>query len=168
MQINSKEANFSRTWAEYKLGFGDANSTEFWLGLEKVHQMTKSRSYSLEILLKRDDGTRTTVYYNTFAVGDEHSKYNLSIGDYDPRGSGLPADFSNYNGYRFTTYDQDNDDYGTNCAINYANTGWWYNKCFSWIHLNYWRTSEYIAYYQSSANGTAQETQMTLISKFTN
>jgi len=34
-----------------------------------------------------------------------------------------------HDGQKFTTYDQDNDDYGTNCADNRGG-GWWYNNCF--------------------------------------
>lgn len=33
-----------------------------------------------------------------------------------------------HNNLRFTTKDQDNDNYGENCAVNFAGA-WWYNKC---------------------------------------
>jgi len=36
----------------------------------------------------------------------------------------------NLNGEQFTTRDQDNDHYHTNCAIEFSG-GWWYNKCQS-------------------------------------
>ena len=32
--------DFSITWADYKFGFGSLNN-EFWLGNEKIHQLTK-------------------------------------------------------------------------------------------------------------------------------
>ena len=98
IQRNAKNANFSRTWAEYKSGFGDVNTKEFWLGLEEMHQLTKTGKYGVEILLKGDDGTQTFLNYNSFVVGDESSKYALSVGTFGDRGSGLPDAFDYHKG----------------------------------------------------------------------
>ena len=38
----------NQTWAVYKAGHGDIMSN-FWLGLEAVHQLTTSATYSLRI-----------------------------------------------------------------------------------------------------------------------
>jgi len=32
--------NFNRSWAEYKLGFGDIRTSEFWIGNENIHLYT--------------------------------------------------------------------------------------------------------------------------------
>ena len=36
--------DFYRPWNDYKYGFGDLK-TEFWLGNEKIHQLTNQRKY---------------------------------------------------------------------------------------------------------------------------
>ena len=164
IQRNAKDANFARTWDDYKLGFGDVNTKEFWLGLEKMHQLTKTRKYGVEILLKRDDGTHTYLNYYSFVVGDERSKYELSIDGFDDRGSGLPDRFKFHNGIKFTTMDQDNDIYSKNCATTHA-VGWWYTNCYS-VNLNRWNPERSTIPYLDSSTGDKepQETKMTLIS----
>jgi len=41
--------NFSRSWAEYKNGFGDIGRGEFWLGNEKIHRLTNRFFYRLHV-----------------------------------------------------------------------------------------------------------------------
>ena len=43
--------NFYRDWAEYKAGFGDP-AGEFWLGNDKLHELTKDGDYRLRIELE--------------------------------------------------------------------------------------------------------------------
>ena len=165
IQRNSKNANFARTWAEYKSGFGDVNTKEFWLGLEEMHQLTKTGKYGVEIFLKGDDGTQTFLNYNSFVVGDENSKYALSVGTFNDGGSGLPDRFINHIGKKFSTMDQDNDENSGHCAQSYENTGWWYYSCYS-VNLNIWISSGgggYIPY--DGGNGRPQETKITLVPK---
>ena len=166
IQRNSKNANFARTWAEYKSGFGDVNTKEFWLGLEEMHQLTKTGKYGVEILLILDAGTHTFLSYDSFVVGDESSKYALSVGTFNDKGSGFPDRFIHHRGKKFSTMDQDNDGYsGYNCAQRHGNTGWWYYSCYS-VNLNIWISSGgggYIPY--DGGNGRPQETKITLVPK---
>ena len=73
--------DFYRGWDEYKKGFGDLNG-EFWLGLDKLHQLTSRMQNILRVELK--DGGDNTAYaeYDSFTVADETSKYQLSLGSY--------------------------------------------------------------------------------------
>ena len=41
--------NFTRGWNEYRDGFGDLTSGSFWLGNEKVRQLTEGGATSWEI-----------------------------------------------------------------------------------------------------------------------
>lgn len=50
----------------------------------------------------------------------------------DETGTGAPGFYSYHavNGYSLTTYDVDQDVYGSNCAQQYGNTPWWYGACW--------------------------------------
>ena len=72
--------DFFRGWNDYKNGFGNLNG-EFWLGLDKIHRLTKTRN-SLRVDL--EDTKEKTEYaeYAFFTVASERNKYNLSLGYY--------------------------------------------------------------------------------------
>ncbi|CAL4168042.1 unnamed protein product [Meganyctiphanes norvegica] len=64
--------------------------------------------------------------YKDFSIGDEVSGFQLSVGSY----SGDAGDALAYsNGMKFTTYDEDNDTDGSNCAIQWSG-GFWYHSCY--------------------------------------
>ena len=73
--------DFYRGWDDYKRGFGNLNG-EFWLGLDKIHRLTKGRS---RFWVDLEDFDNQTAYaeYDSFGVGDEQSKYKLKrLGQY--------------------------------------------------------------------------------------
>ena len=72
--------DFYRGWADYKRGFGNLNG-EFWLGLDKIHRLTKSNN---RLRVDLEDTTGKTAYaeYDMFAVTSERTKYKLSLGTY--------------------------------------------------------------------------------------
>lgn len=51
----------------------------------------------------------------------------------DETGTGAPGFYGYHaaNGYSLTTYDKDQDSYGTNCSNLYNNNPWWYGSCWS-------------------------------------
>ncbi|KFB48777.1 fibrinogen and fibronectin [Anopheles sinensis] len=63
----------------YKQGFGDVNG-EHWLGLEKLHIMTRSGRHELLVLLEDFDGNKRHTLYEEFNIGNEEEKYILSVG----------------------------------------------------------------------------------------
>jgi len=123
--------DFYRVWADYKRGFGNLNG-EFWLGLDKIHRLSSSGKYMFRVDLEDSRGNTVYAEYDSFGVGSEGTKYQLSVGRY----SGTAGDSLAYhNGYPFTTKDQDNDsDRGSNCAVYYKGA-WWYDSCY-WSNLN--------------------------------
>ena len=117
--------DFDRIWRAYENGFGNLNF-EFWLGLSKIHRLTKARQ-ATELVVKLTDFEGNTSYarYSTFSIGDSSTEYTLTIAGY----SGTAGDsMTNSNNMKFTTRDNHNDHYGCNCATS-AEGAWWYNEC---------------------------------------
>ena len=73
--------DFYRGWNDYKRGFGNLNG-EFWLGLDKIHRLTKALKNRLRVDLEDTTGKTAYAEYNMFAVTGESAKYRLSIGTY--------------------------------------------------------------------------------------
>ena len=72
--------SFYRGWTDYKNGFGDLNG-EFWLGLDKIHRLTKTKK-RLRVDLIDTRGNTAYAEYDMFAVTSERTKYKLSLGTY--------------------------------------------------------------------------------------
>ena len=70
----------NRAWADYKRGFGNLNG-EFWLGLDKIHRLTKTKS-RLRVELEDTQGKTAYAEYDTFSVSSERNKYRLGLGKY--------------------------------------------------------------------------------------
>uniref|UniRef100_A0AAG5DNS5 Fibrinogen C-terminal domain-containing protein n=1 Tax=Anopheles atroparvus TaxID=41427 RepID=A0AAG5DNS5_ANOAO len=122
--------NFFQNWTMYKDGFGDVNG-EHWLGLEKLHLMTRSGRHEMLVMLEDHEGASAYELYDSFQIGSEAEKYKLTVGGY----SGTAGDTLKYHhGMKFSTFDQDNDKSGTNCAQS-IDGAWWFNSCF-YSHLN--------------------------------
>ena len=73
--------DFYRPWSDYKSGFGNPKG-EFWLGLDKIHRLSKSGQNILRIDMM--DFNKATRYatYEKFSLGDEQSKFQLDIGTF--------------------------------------------------------------------------------------
>jgi hypothetical protein len=125
LEAGETRQNFYLEWVNYTNGFGDSNK-DFWLGLEKISDLTKNGDYELNILMTSVEGTTHEVNYDTFKVSDSTDNYRLSIGGF--HGNIFDA-MARHNGQRFTTRDRDNDNYPDNCAV-YYNAAWWYDDCF--------------------------------------
>ncbi|XP_016950810.1 angiopoietin-1-like [Drosophila biarmipes] len=122
--------DFNRSWADYRKGFGNSTG-EFFIGLEKLHQLTKDNPHQLYIKLRKEGGESAFLYYDNFRIGTEHQFYELrSLGKY----AGPPNvqdSLRIHHRQKFSTFDKDNDNASTfNCAEHYA-SGWWYNNCRS-------------------------------------
>ncbi|CAH3104297.1 unnamed protein product [Pocillopora meandrina] len=93
--------DFYRGWIDYKNGFGNLNG-EFWLGLDKIHRLTKTKN-KLRVDLMDTTGSTAYAEYNMFSVSSERTKYKLSLGTYSGRRR-------------------------INCAMTYKGA-WWYKYC---------------------------------------
>uniref|UniRef100_A0A1X7TKF4 Fibrinogen C-terminal domain-containing protein n=1 Tax=Amphimedon queenslandica TaxID=400682 RepID=A0A1X7TKF4_AMPQE len=121
--------DFYRGWIDYENGFGDLTG-EFWLGLSKIHRLTKEGSHQLDVYFARQ-----LVYYNSFSVSDRATEYTINLqysGVYvysNPKTAGdSMAGRHSLNGMKFSTMDNDNDKHVDNCAMLHHGA-WWYNSC---------------------------------------
>ena len=73
--------DFYRGWQDYKTGFGEVDG-EFWLGLDKIHRMTSSKSNELRIELEDFSGNTRYALYSSVSIAAEIDKYRLRIGSY--------------------------------------------------------------------------------------
>ncbi|KAM8970632.1 fibrinogen alpha chain [Sarcophilus harrisii] len=136
-QRSDGSLNFNRTWQDYKRGFGKVNGKgegEFWLGNEYLHLLTQRQSV-LRVELEDWDGNEVFAEYN-IQVGSEAEGYVLRISSYEgTAGDALiegsveeGTEYTSHANMRFSTFDQDNDQWEENCAEMYGG-GWWYNNC---------------------------------------
>ncbi|XP_071837113.1 uncharacterized protein [Apostichopus japonicus] len=70
--------NFTRSWSEYKDGFGFL-STELWLGNEKFSHLTNLATYELRLDVELSNGASFYVLYNGFRVSDERNEYKITF-----------------------------------------------------------------------------------------
>ena len=121
--------DFYRNWKDYVEGFGDLEG-EFWLGLDKINQLT-AIDRELYVVLTDYDQDMKTAIYSQFRIDDGDKEYQLHVSGFqgNPAGDSL----SYHNGQKFSTKDRDNDiHFGNNCAVQHTGA-WWYKNC---LHSN--------------------------------
>ncbi|XP_058974443.1 ficolin-2 isoform X4 [Musca domestica] len=119
--------DFYRGWTDYEEGFGNPPDGEFFIGLERLHQLTTAAPVvKLKIILKTWDDEERYALYDDFRIGNATEKYKIkALGEY----SGNAGDKLRYHvGQNFSTFDADNDNADGNCAEEWKG-GWWYKKC---------------------------------------
>ena len=126
--------DFYRYWTDYENGFGDLTG-EFWLGLSKIHRLTKEGSNTLRVDLGDFEGNTRYANYSTFSISDGSTEYILTVGGYSGTAGDALINNFNLNGMKFSTRDNDNDNWsGWNCAVGHTGA-WWFKDCFR-SHLN--------------------------------
>ncbi|XP_050963939.1 microfibril-associated glycoprotein 4-like [Labeo rohita] len=117
--------NFYQPWEKYKKGFG-ATEGEYWLGLEYMYELTRNRKYMLRVDLEDFEGRKGFALYSSFSVGPEADGYTLQVSGF--KDGGVGDSLSYHNNQKFSTFDNDQDAYGNNCAKE--NLGaFWYKFC---------------------------------------
>ncbi|KAM6315885.1 fibrinogen-like protein 1-like protein [Podargus strigoides] len=132
----STEITWAESWSTYKYGFGNVH-TEYWLGTEYIHQISKQKVYQVRFVIWDSANTTKFADYNLFHVEDESHGYRLRLGTYsgtaeDAMDSDNPRNM--HNNMKFSAKDLDQDTSSGNCASSYGG-GWWYSACYS-VRLN--------------------------------
>ncbi|XP_043937478.1 ficolin-2-like [Protopterus annectens] len=118
--------DFHRSWNVYKEGFGNQLS-EFWLGNENIHQLTKTGNFELRVDLEDFANVKTYATYSSFRIHGASDLYRLELGEFV---EGTAGDSLTYhNGQPFSTHDSDNDKSEGNCAV-VVSAAWWYKVCY--------------------------------------
>ncbi|XP_075157527.1 fibrinogen C domain-containing protein 1-A-like [Haematobia irritans] len=107
--------NFFRNWTDYKNGFGNPPNGEFFVGLQKLYEMTSQEPHELLVILKDWNNNTRYAIYDHFEIGNEDEKYSLkTLGKYN---GDAGDDLEYYKSLEFSTQDNDNDKDDTlNCA----------------------------------------------------
>ncbi|XP_012673020.2 angiopoietin-related protein 3-like [Clupea harengus] len=122
--------DFDQTWRNYEEGFGNFKG-EFWLGLEKIHAITRQNDSVLRIQAEDSKQGRHVVEYHLM-MEDASSDYTIHLRLTD---SDLPHMVGNSSAIRFSTKDRMNDEHqDSSCANDYTG-GWWFSACGD-INLN--------------------------------
>ncbi|XP_044904387.1 tenascin-N isoform X2 [Felis catus] len=122
---NTGQLDFFKRWRTYVEGFGDPMK-EFWLGLDKLHNLTTGTATRYEVRVDLQTANESAyAVYDFFQVASSKERYKLSVGKY--RGTAGDA-LTYHNGWKFTTFDRDNDIALSNCALTHHG-GWWYKNC---------------------------------------
>ncbi|XP_067939013.1 microfibril-associated glycoprotein 4-like [Watersipora subatra] len=120
--------DFFKNWTDYQVGFGNTDG-EHWLGLDKIHALTRSNT-KLSIFLRAANGTTESGIWPSFYINGLADGYRLTISNDGYRGSLDSSGLDYHNGMKFSTPDRDQDTYGSNCA-EIRKSGWWYKACNS-------------------------------------
>lgn len=124
-QRQDDTVNFKQDWKAYQFGFG--NESEFWLGNEYLHLITKQGWYELYVEMEDFEGDTKYAKYSLFHVDHRDNEFRLTVGGY----SGNAGDsFSSHSGHKFSTIDKDNDPAPGSCANTFKG-GWWYTNCLT-------------------------------------
>ncbi|KAM4663339.1 ficolin-2-like [Discoglossus pictus] len=83
-------------------------------------------TWELHIDLQDFENTKNFAKYSSFKVLGEAEKYKLLLGDFKEGNAG--DSMAVHGNMKFSTKEQDNDQYSANCADLY-NGGWWYSDC---------------------------------------
>ncbi|XP_048842303.1 angiopoietin-related protein 7-like [Brienomyrus brachyistius] len=113
--------SFERSWQEYKLGFGDLHS-DFWLGNEHIHTLSRQGGYALRIELEDWSSERKHATYESFSLDGEETQYRLHV-------SGFSGTVKDSFGWYHNMHAFSTPDIGNICA-QISRGGWWYHRCF--------------------------------------
>ncbi|XP_037782210.1 ficolin-1-A-like [Penaeus monodon] len=108
--------NFSRTFLEYGLGFGDPER-DHWLGLDHVHALTNQGHNQIRIDMTDFYGNETWAEYDFFYVGERDRRYTLEAKYY--RGdAGDSLSFHSGKDFQDNMYSASHESLG----------GWWHGR----------------------------------------
>jgi len=151
---------FNRSWAEFKVGFGDP-SGNYWLGNQLLSRLTANNGYKLRFdLQSRKTSNWYYAEYSTFIVLTDADNYKLQVAGYSGNTGDNAFGSFHHNGMMFSTYDRDNDRWPRNCAV-WTGGGFWYYACAA-CSVNSARSSGYFSWSGLPGGHALQSSRMWL------
>ncbi|NWZ72311.1 FGL1L protein, partial [Acrocephalus arundinaceus] len=129
--------SWDESWSTYKHGFGNVH-TEFWLGTEYMHQITRQKVYQVRFVIWDASNNMKFADYNLFSLDDESQGYQLRLGAHSGTAEDAVASKGTttmHDNMKFSAKDRDQDTSSGNCAAS-SGGGWWYSACYS-VRLNF-------------------------------
>ena len=122
--------NFTRTWQEYKRGFGNngGNTTELWLGNDKVYQMLNSygaEKGTLRIEVDAFNGDHAWIKAYNVKLADEADLYRFHWKRCRASKIILKGAWDEHEQHSFKTFDKVG---GEQDCLNRLKGGWWYTR----------------------------------------
>jgi len=75
--------NWNLTWVDYKNGFGSSDSTDFWMGLERLYLLTTSGNYRLRMEWRHlATNLWFSIEYWHFYIDNEAANYMMHVEGY--------------------------------------------------------------------------------------
>ena len=130
------DRSFDRTWSEFKVGFGAVTDINYWIGNDRLHELTKYGQYKLRVELQTSDSRWIWAEYSTFRVDSEGNGYRLMVGGYSgTAGDAFIHSDHNLNGAMFSTKDHDNDSLNNGNCAQLTQGGFWFKHC-GYVRIN--------------------------------
>jgi len=159
IQQNDGYGSMNRSWAEFKVGFGDA-SGNYWLGNDLLSQLTANYRYKLRFDLQQN-GTGNWYYaeYSTFRVLSEADSYTLMVDGFS--GNASSDALAYHNGQQFSTIERDNDRLSSSNCAAWRGGGFWWRDC-GWCGVNAARSTGYFYWWGLPGDSYLQLSRMWL------
>jgi hypothetical protein len=105
---------------------------ELWIGLT---QWTKIGNQMMSQMKNINSGVLHSVKYNSFTL-NPNNQFSYNATGFSRISGDLLDDFGPFNGTKFSTLDQDNDNFANNCAAQFNGMGW-HTACFCYKLFGY-------------------------------
>ena len=124
-------------WAGYKAGF-DVPGGNFWIGLERMHQMTSYTQYRLRVEVQSSLNKKWySAEYDTFLIDSEAGGYAIHVtGYHGDAGYSIQFSPTNQNGMKFSTKDVNNTPESCESRVHRVienGEGNWYYRCHCFL-----------------------------------
>ena len=127
----------SRSLADYNIWVG----TKYWSAL--ANRVTSGKITVVQFVSGTNgtalNGSHTKRYRWRFNSFNENYAMSGAEAVSDETGTGAPGLYSYHaaNGFNLSTFDRDQDAYGSSCSSSYGNQPWWYGVCWSGSYFGY-------------------------------